>query len=67
LAAFKIDTTGLAKLLAGKKASEIKEILLSKPEIDSVDIKLSPFFAKSAPRVNGKIFINTLLSNTAAQ
>ncbi|HTL39222.1 MAG TPA: hypothetical protein VL306_00190, partial [Methylomirabilota bacterium] len=34
LVAYKIDSTNLAKILAGKKESEIKEILLSKPEVD---------------------------------
>lgn len=63
MAAYKVDHEGLSKVLSGKNAQEIKEILLTKPEIDRVDVKFSPFFANKAPRFNGKIFINSVLSN----
>src|SRR3989338_5265177 len=62
LVAYKIDQTNLSRILSGKKASEIKEILLSKPEIDRVDVKFSPFFVRKAPRFNGRIQIETVLS-----
>lgn len=60
--AYKVDDSNLSKILSGKTASEIKEILLTKPEIDRVDVKFSPFFVKRAPRFNGKIYIDTELS-----
>ncbi len=62
--AYKVDSENMTKVLAGKDALEIKEILLTKPEIDRVDVKFSPFFVNKAPRFNGKIFIETKLSQT---
>ena len=62
IVAYKVDTNSLQRILSGKKPSEIKELLLSKPEIDRVDVKLWPFFARKAPRYNGKIYIQTILS-----
>lgn len=61
-AAYKVENTNLSKILAGKDAVEIQEILLTKPEIDRVDVSFSPFFVKKAPRFNGKIYINTVQS-----
>jgi hypothetical protein len=64
-AAYKIDQTNLARVLSGKNESEIKEILLSKPEIDNVQVAFWPkWFVHKAPRFNGKIYINTALSQT---
>ncbi|MBX4205328.1 MAG: baseplate J/gp47 family protein [Candidatus Doudnabacteria bacterium] len=62
VAAYKIDTENLPKILAGKNANEIKEILLTKPEIDRVDVEFSPFFVNKAPKLNGKIYIHNKLS-----
>ena len=62
-AAYKVENTNLSKILAGKDATEIQEILLTRPEIDRVDVIFSPFFVKKAPRFNGKIYINTVQSN----
>lgn len=62
LVAYKIDANNLSKILAGKKSSEIKEILLSKPEIDRVDVKFWPFYVRKAPRLNGNVNIKTVLS-----
>jgi len=65
-AAFKVDETNLPKILAGKNESEIKEILLSKPEIDNVTVKFWPsWFVHKAPRLNGKVYIKTELSSQA--
>jgi hypothetical protein len=63
IAAYRVNNTNLSKILAGKDAIEIKEILLTKPEIDRVDVQFSPFFVNKAPRFNGKIYIKTVLSN----
>lgn len=60
--AYKVDTNNLPKLLAGKNPGEIKEILLAKPEIDRVDVEFAPFFVNKAPKLNGKIYIKTMLS-----
>jgi hypothetical protein len=62
IAAYKVENTNLSRILAGKDALEIKEILLTKPEIDRVDVSFSPFFVKRAPRWNGKIYIKTVQS-----
>lgn len=62
MVAYKIENRNLEKILAGKNAIEIKEILLTKPEIDRVDVNFSPFFVHKAPRFNGKINIQTSVS-----
>jgi hypothetical protein len=62
VAAYKVENTNLSRILAGKSAVEIKEILLTKPEIDRVDVRFSPFFVNKAPRFNGKIYIETIES-----
>lgn len=63
MAGYKVDTTSLAKILVGKNESEIKEILLSKPEIDNVTVFFWPkWFVNKAPRFSGRIQINTVLS-----
>ena len=64
-AAYKVDATNLVKILAGKNEMEIKEILLSKPEIDNVSVAFWPkWLTHKAPRFNGKIEIKTELSQT---
>ncbi|HYC79897.1 MAG TPA: hypothetical protein VEC17_02630, partial [Candidatus Binatia bacterium] len=62
IAAYKVENTNLSKILSGKNAVEIKEILMTKPEIDRVDVEFSPFFVNKAPRFNGKIYIKTVQS-----
>lgn len=63
VAAYKVDEGNLPKILAGKNESEIKEILLSKPEIDNVEVKFWPaWFVHKAPKFNGKVNISTVLS-----
>ncbi len=64
VAAYRVENTNLSKILAGKSALEIKEILLTKPEIDRVDVRFSPFFVNKAPRFNGKIYIETIESQS---
>lgn len=62
-AAYRVDSNNLSKLLAGKNENEIKEILLSKPEVDSVKVEFWPsWLTYKAPRWNGKIYIQTVLS-----
>ncbi|MBX4191788.1 MAG: hypothetical protein KW804_03245, partial [Candidatus Doudnabacteria bacterium] len=63
IAAYKVDNQNLTKILSGKTEPEIKEILLSKPEIDQVKVKFWPeWFVHKAPKFNGKIKIETELS-----
>jgi hypothetical protein len=63
VAAYKVNSTNLSKVLAGKNETEIKELLLSKPEIDNVKVEFWPeFFVNKAPRFNGKIKINPVLN-----
>lgn len=62
VAAYRVNADDMSKLLAGKNAIEIKEILLAKPEIDRVDVEFSPFFVNKAPKLNGKIYIHSMLS-----
>jgi hypothetical protein len=63
VAAYKVDDQNLTKILAGKTEPEIKEILLSKPEIDRVNVKFWPeWFVHKAPKFNGKIKIDKQLS-----
>ncbi len=65
VAAYKVDEENLPKILAGKNDSEIKEILLSKPEVDNVEVKFWPeWFVHKAPKFNGKIKIQTILSES---
>jgi hypothetical protein len=53
--AYRINTASLSKILTGKTESEIKEILLTKPEIDQVLVDFSPFFVHKSPRFANKI------------
>jgi hypothetical protein len=63
VAAYRVDGENLPKILAGKNESEIKEILLSKPQIDDVTVKFWPeWFVHKAPKFNGKVNIETVLS-----
>ncbi len=63
VAAYKVDENNLSKILAGKTESEIKEILLSKPEIDDVKVEFWPaWFVHKAPRLNGKVYIKSVIS-----
>jgi len=63
IAAYRVESQNLAKILSGKNEMEIKEILLSKPEIDDVQVEFWPqWLVHKAPRLNGKIYINTILS-----
>lgn len=58
--AYKVNNDNLSKLLAGKNAEEIRDILLSKPEVDTVEVTFWPsWLVRKAPRMNGKIYIET--------
>lgn len=65
MAAYKVDNSNLTKILAGKTEGEIREILLSKPEVDSVKVEFWPhWMVHKAPKFNGKVYIKTVLSQS---
>jgi hypothetical protein len=59
--ASKIDTVGIADKIIGQSSSQIKELLLSDPNIDAVDISLSPFWVRSVPRFSGRVHVSAEL------
>ncbi|PIR97174.1 MAG: hypothetical protein COT91_02825 [Candidatus Doudnabacteria bacterium CG10_big_fil_rev_8_21_14_0_10_41_10] len=52
---YQIDSDFLKRGLPGKTENEVKEILLSRPEIQGVEVGLSPFWVKKVPRFESKI------------
>lgn len=55
---YTLDKAELIEKAKGKNADEIREILLSRPEIDKVEIKFYPAWVKKAPSFGKKIFLN---------
>ena len=53
-----VDGDELKRKVSGKSEDEIRELLLSRPEIESVDVSFSPFWVKSAPRLVNRIRID---------
>ena len=51
---YKLDEAELLEKVRGKTVDEIREILLSQPEINAIEIKLAPFWVKKAPKLKGK-------------
>jgi len=56
---YKIDPADYLTQLRGKTPGEVREILLSQPEIQGVEVKLSPFWVKKTPKFSNKIRIET--------
>ncbi|OGE79416.1 MAG: hypothetical protein A2751_05270 [Candidatus Doudnabacteria bacterium RIFCSPHIGHO2_01_FULL_46_14] len=56
---YRLDREELREKVRGKTTEEIREIMLSKPEIDSLEVQFSPFWVKSAPKLRPKIKIVT--------
>lgn len=54
---YKVDAEEIVNKVRGKTAEEIKEILLSRPEIKEADIKFYPFWVKMAPKFSKKISV----------
>lgn len=63
LAAANIDTKGVASQINGKNALELKEYLLSNPNIDGVDINFKPFWVKRVPSLSGRVYVQEELGN----
>jgi len=54
---YEINVSDLQKKVAGKSRDEISEILLSRPEIEDVNVEFTPFWVKKAPRLVERIKI----------
>lgn len=59
----KIDTNALAKQVAGKRYGEIQAIVNQIPNVESVDIKFSPFWVNGAPNDPKKVDIKFSIKN----
>lgn len=57
---YRLDEAELLEKVKGKTVNEIREILLSQPEINSIEIELAPFWVKRAPKFKGKTKIEVL-------
>lgn len=57
VAGTKLDIKGIASKINGKTAEQLKEILLSDPDIEGVDVEFSPFWVKSVPRFSGRVTV----------
>lgn len=57
---YRLDEAELLEKVKGKTVDEIREILLSQPEINSIEIELAPFWVKRAPKLKGKTKIEVL-------
>jgi len=53
-----LDVSGMRQQIAGKSKEQAGEILLSNPDIEKVDITLSPSWQSSLPRLTSKIHLN---------
>ena len=59
----KIDTDALAKQVAGKRYGEIQALVNQIPNVESVDIKFSPFWVNSAPGDSKKVDLKFSIKN----
>ncbi len=57
---YQIDRREALRKIKGRSAEEIREILLSRPEIASVEVKFYPFWVKKAPRFEKKIYFDII-------
>jgi hypothetical protein len=55
---YRVDPQELTERVKGKNAAEIKEILLSRPEIQSAEVRFYPFWVKKAPTFSSKIYFD---------
>ena len=54
---YRVDEGLLVSRVKGKSVDEIRELLLSRPEVADLEVKLLPFWAKSAPQYSKRITI----------
>lgn len=57
---YQVDTAELLEKVKNKTPEEIREILLSRPEIAAVKIKFYPFWVKKAPKFTKKIYLEIM-------
>jgi len=50
-----LDSAELLEKVKGRSVEEIREIFLSKPEIETLEVELAPFWVKTAPKLNSRI------------
>ncbi len=65
---YQLDEEELRSRLKGKNVEEIKEILLSRPEVQGAEVSFSPFWVKKAPKFGKNIhlkFLSELPEETA--
>lgn len=53
-----IDDKEIGSKIRGKSPSDVKEILLSNPDIDGVELTLKPFWVTKVPNLFGKVHVN---------
>ncbi len=53
-----LDVADIKTNAAGKKGADIRASLQNNPDVKSVDVKLSPFWVKSVPKKEDRIFVN---------
>lgn len=54
---YQVDSEDLLRKIRGKRVEEIREVLLSRPEIAEVTIKFYPFWVRKAPSIAKKIHL----------
>lgn len=57
---YRVNASELLAKVRGKTPEEIREILLSRPEIAAVTIKLYPFWVKRVPSFGKKVYLQIL-------
>jgi hypothetical protein len=58
-AVYNVDLQNIAPQLVGKSQSQVNDILMSKAQIDRVDITLAPSWQKNFPFFASKIHVST--------
>lgn len=52
---YRLDEKEILEQVRAKSAEEIREIILSQPEVDSLEVQFSPFWVKRAPKLRSQI------------
>ena len=54
---YQLDEEEIRDRLKGKNIEEIREILLSRPEVQAAEVRFSPFWVKKAPKFGKNIYL----------
>ncbi|MEK9180904.1 MAG: hypothetical protein AAB871_01580 [Patescibacteria group bacterium] len=57
---YRVNPEFLVKSILGKNETQVKEILLSRPEIEDLKVNFYPFWVKSVPRFESKVNFKVL-------